>query len=85
VKGVLIGLGAGVTQKDPGERFGTELDQLLGQRFPSRMRHRARVEEELRGLLADSPDHVGMTVASGSDRVATIGVQPLVAVLVDQP
>jgi hypothetical protein len=40
VERVLIGFGAGVTQKHPCQRSGTELGQLFGQRFPGRVRHR---------------------------------------------
>ena len=75
---VLVGLRARVAEEDPPERLRTELGQLLGQRLPLRQRHGRRVEQELRRLLGDGAHDVGMAVPGRGDRVAAIGIEPLV-------
>ena len=85
VQRILVGFGTGVTEKHPGQWSGTEPGQRIGQGFPRGVWYRGGIEEKLRRLLGDGPDHLGMAVAGGSHRMTTVRVQPLVTVLGDQP
>src|SRR5919112_6655031 len=82
---VLVGLRTRVTQEHSRQRVRAELHQFLGQRIADRVWYRGGVEQKLSSLLRHRTNHLRMTVSGGSHGMPAICVEPLRAVLIDQP
>ncbi len=72
-------------KKTRAERIGTPCGQPLGQLLALRQRHRGRIEEQRLRLLRYGANDVGMAMPGRGHGVTSVGIEPLVSVLVDQP
>jgi hypothetical protein len=85
VQRVLVRLRARVAEEHPLKRVGAQGRQALGQTLAKRVGDGSRIEEQRSSLLRNRTHHVRVTVAGSRYRVPSVGVQPLVSILIDQP
>ena len=84
LQGILIGLSTAIAEEELIVRIARQLAQLLGQLNLQAIHHSIRVEANLRELVGDFLDIMGVSVTNRNHSVTTIEVEVLHTILIPQ-